>query len=350
MAFSQKTSWYVQYGKSVLDDSFDSISFMDRADGGWSLASHVSKPLGRNADVWIDRFSEILRAGGELKFKISDTAKSVALPVQNHIIVGSRIRRRKTTLRFEFVSVEKRALMLSKPLMKHYEGEVAEIASKVITESGLKLGLVEGTKSPEEFKVLHCPGWSAHEFVNRHLVKRAVNNKGDGGYCLFSSNGDQVSFCTPRSIRSTISPDVDQVIDSVESSAVLSFAEGGGKETALGFDFESLEPLVSSGGSTPGKEFGETPLSGTESKGIYAALKGDALNIFASTSNAFAAWRRGYTMVTLFGDRNCGVDLPAKINLSQQFFPEAQGMVAVARLHSIRKGNFTCCHFAVPST
>ncbi len=350
MAFQQKTSWCVLYKDAALSDSFESLRFVDRADGDWSMAWHVSKPMGKQSEGWLDNYSQLIKAGGEIEFKISDTAQSVALPPQKHIVVGSRIRRRKTTMRFEFVTIEKRAIMLASSLMKHYEGEISEIASQVIHESGLTPGVVESTSSPDEFRILHCPGWSAHEFIDRHLVKRAVNQRGEGGYCLFSSNGDEVSFCTPRTVRGNLQPDSDQVVDSIEGSAMLSFAEGGGETTALGFDPEKLEPMTSPGGLAPGEERGRTPLSQAISRELLAGLKQEALKVFASTSNSFASWKRSYVIVNLFGDVNCGVKLPARLTMDQRFYPEAADVVAVVRVHDIKKGLYSCSHFAVPST
>lgn len=350
MAFQQKTSWCVKYKSDVLSDSFESLRFIDRADGEWSMAWHVSKPMGKQSEAWLTEYSKVIKAGGELEFKIMNTAASVSLPSQHHIIIGSRIRRRKTTMRFEFVTIEKRASMLAKPLMKHYEGEISDIVKKVIQESGLDSGTVEGTRSPDEFKILHCPGWSAHEFIERHLVKRAVNSKGDGGFCLFSSNGKKVSFCTPNTLRGSIRPDSDQVVDSVEGSAVFSFAVGGGEETALGFDPEDLNPIMSQGGSSPGEDRGRSALSETTSKELRACLKQEALKVFSSTSNSFAAWKRSYVIVNLFGDANCGVDLPARMTLDQKFYPEAANVVAVVRVHEVKKGLYTCSHYALPST
>ncbi len=181
-------------------------------------------------------------------------------------------------------------------------------------------------------------------------MKRAVNQRGEGGYCLFSSNGDEVSFCTPRTVRGSLQPDSDQVVDSIEGSATLSFAEGGGDTTALGFDPEKLEPTTSPGGLDPGEERGRTPLSQAISRELMAGLKQEALKVFASTSNSFAAWKRSYVIVNLFGDVNCGVKLPARLTMDQRFYPEAADVVAVVRVHDIKKGLYSCSHFAVPST
>jgi len=350
MAFQQKTSWCVRYKDDALSDSFESLRFVDRADGDWSMAWHVSKPMGQQSEAWLANYSQLIKAGGEIEFSIKDTALSVTLPTQRHIVIGSRIRRRKTTMRFEFVTIEKRAVMLASSLMKHYEGEVSETASRVIQESGMTPGTIETTQTPDEFRILHCPGWSAHEFIRRHLTKRAVNSRGEGGYCLFSSNGDEVSFCTPRTVRDSIRPDYDQVVDSVEGSATLSFAEGGGEETSLGFDPEKLELLTSPGGLAAGEERGRTPLSESKSREVRACLKQEALKVFASTSNSFASWRRSYVVVNLFGDANCGVKMPVRITMDQKFYPEAANVIAVVRVHEVKKGCYTCAHFALPST
>lgn len=350
MAFTQRTSWCVRYGDAELNDSFDSLSFTDRADGGWSMAHHVTKPLGKRAEAWINKFSALIASGRDIEFTITDTSRTVNLPTQKHIIVGSRIFRRRSGLKFEFVTVEQRAKMLITPLMKHFEGEVSAIARKVIEESGLKAGTIESTQSPEEFKILHSPGWSAHEFINRHLVKRAVNKKGFGGFCLFSSNGDEVSFCTPGTVRSVIRPDPDQVDDSVEGTSVLSYAQEGGEQTGYGFDPAELMLLTSAGGEAPGKERGKGTLSEAESKALTVGLSQDAVKALAGVSASFAAWRRGYTTITLFGDANCGGKMPLKMVLSPQFFPEAKNAVAVARTHTVRAGSYKCSHYAVAST
>lgn len=326
-----RLAWTATYGQPVLDDAFRSLDFEERADGGWSLATHTFTQVGEGHAA---RLNQVARDGGEIEFQIEAIGSRLKLPPQRHLIVGSTRTNTRAESTITIVTVEKRALMLKVSEYKHYQGQVHEQASRLLQDAGLTPWRVEPTQSPEAWQFSHNPGMTQHEFLN-YLRRRA------GAYSIFSYGGDKVGFCTLPYQAESRSMDPLLVKGASRTGNEIGAHLGGRNSLKFGFSHSSLELLV--GVSEPPQAVDSTR-DGLFSDGVLIEyLAGRAQEELVPRSQHLEAWCRSSFTVELEGNEACGWPLPHLLDIGESGQDRPRGY-AVVRHHSLGRNSVYRCH------
>ena len=254
MSFQDPAAWTVKYDviENILNASFKSLDFIERFDCGWTIAIHRFAVFGESADgIWRDELlKQLIELGdGDFPFHIEDLSGTKILPTQTHFVIpwDENVSIQGNSV-YTICTVEKRAKMHFVGRHAVRIGEISEQVRALVEESGLKIGDIEDTKTPESLHTLHQPGWTNHEFIINHLLPRSINGVGVSGYQLFSNFGDQVSFCTVPFSATNIAPPKEQVrAVTMHTNDWHPILSGGVTAVSHGFDPFKLEKVVGIG-------------------------------------------------------------------------------------------------------
>jgi hypothetical protein len=194
--------WTAKWNEQLITDAWRSTKLVERTRGGFSTAHHelvFQDVKGRAGEF--KQLANLLRSSVQVQFKFVNTEGKES--VEHKHIVHSYVGEDSVSEGDAYLSlttVQESALLNLVPLFRAWKGSsTLDIAEQCLGESGYSIGQHRETPSRvQEFEHLVQAGCTAWQFVESYLIPRSATNDGFGGFRLFSTDGKDLAFCTPK--------------------------------------------------------------------------------------------------------------------------------------------------------